>query len=96
MSVPSCLVFRYQNVKFTGSPVYSEPYFFAASSRADNFVVLLDSVSEVLRFEKTLIEAPPDTLSNGVDSDYVEGVGKLNDGKRMILILDISKILTLC
>ncbi|MBM7686256.1 chemotaxis protein CheW [Defluviitalea raffinosedens] len=58
--------------------------------------IVVDSVSEVLRFEKTLIEAPPDTLSNGVDSDYVEGVGKLNDGKRMILILDISKILTLC
>ncbi|MBM7686247.1 chemotaxis protein CheW [Defluviitalea raffinosedens] len=56
--------------------------------------IVVDSVSEVLRFEKTLIEAPPDTLSNGVDSDYVEGVGKLNNGKRMILILDINKVLS--
>jgi len=58
--------------------------------------IVVDSVSEVLRFEKTLIEAPPDTLSNGIDSDYVEGVGKLEDGKRMILILDISKVLSFC
>jgi len=58
--------------------------------------IIVDSVSEVLRFEKTLIEAPPDSLSSGVDSDYVEGVGKLNGGKRMILILDISKILSFC
>jgi len=56
--------------------------------------IMVDSVSEVLRFEKTLIEAPPDILSNGVDSDYIESVGKLNGGKRMILILDISKILS--
>jgi purine-binding chemotaxis protein CheW len=56
--------------------------------------IVVDSVSEVLRFEKTLIEAPPDILSSGIDSDYVEGVGKLDSGKRMILILDISKILS--
>jgi len=54
----------------------------------------VDSVSEVIRFEKNLIETPPDILSSGIDSDYVEGVGKLDDGKRMILILDISKVLT--
>lgn len=56
--------------------------------------IVVDSVSEVLRFEKTLIEAPPEILSSGVDSDYVEGVAKLDGGKRMILILDISKVLS--
>jgi len=56
--------------------------------------IVVDSVSEVLRFEKTLIEEPPDVLSNGIDSDYVEGVGKLEGGKRMILILDIGKVLS--
>ncbi len=55
--------------------------------------IIVDSVSEVLRFEKSLIEAPPDILSSGIDSDYVEGVGKLDGGKRMVLILDISKVL---
>lgn len=56
--------------------------------------IVVDSVSEVLRFERSLIEPPPDILSNGVDSDYVEGVGKLNDGKRMILILNLEKVLS--
>lgn len=58
--------------------------------------IIVDSVSEVLRFEKTLIEPPPDILSSGIDSDYVEGVAKLNNGKRMILILDINKVLGYC
>jgi len=58
--------------------------------------IVADAVSEVLRFEKTLIEPPPDVLSNGIDSDYVGGVGKLDGGKRMILILDISKVMSFC
>ncbi|MBC7961027.1 MAG: chemotaxis protein CheW [Vallitaleaceae bacterium] len=56
--------------------------------------IIVDSVSEVLRFEKSSIEAPPKILSSGIDNDYVEGVGKLSDGKRIILILDISKVLS--
>ncbi len=56
--------------------------------------IVVDSVSEVLRFEKTMIEPPPDILSSGIDSDYVEGVGKIGGGKRMILILDIGKVLS--
>lgn len=56
--------------------------------------IVVDSVSEVLKFEKRLIEATPDVLNSGVDSDFVEGIGKLDDGKRMILILDISKVLS--
>jgi len=55
--------------------------------------IVVDSVSEVLRFEKTLIEAPPESLSSGVDTDFVEGVAKLDGGKRMILILEIGKVL---
>lgn len=55
--------------------------------------IVVDAVSEVLRFDKALIEPPPDILSNGIESEYVEGVGKLNDGKRMILILSLDKVL---
>lgn len=55
--------------------------------------IVVDAVSEVLRFERALIELPPDILSNGVESDYVEGVGKLDDGNRMILILNLDKVL---
>jgi purine-binding chemotaxis protein CheW len=55
--------------------------------------IIVDSVSEVLNIDKRQIEAAPDILSSGVDSDYVEGVGKLDAGKRMIMILDLYKIL---
>ncbi len=55
--------------------------------------IMVDSVSEVLRFEKALIESPPELLSNGIDSSYIEGVGKLDDGKRMVLILRLDKVL---
>lgn len=55
--------------------------------------IIVDSVSEVLRFEKALIESPPELLNNGIDSSYVEGVGKLDDGKRMVLILRLDKVL---
>ncbi|ALS22398.1 chemotaxis protein CheW [Paenibacillus naphthalenovorans] len=55
--------------------------------------IIVDSVSEVLRFEKALIESPPELFSNGIDSSYVEGVGKLDDGKRMVLILRLDKVL---
>jgi len=56
--------------------------------------IVVDSVSEVLGVEKNLIEAPPETLSNGLDTDFVEGVAKLDGGRRMILILNISKVLS--
>jgi Chemotaxis signal transduction protein len=55
--------------------------------------MIVDSVSEVLRFEKALIEPPPELLKSGIDSSYVEGVGKLDDGKRIVLILRLDKVL---
>jgi len=56
--------------------------------------IVVDSVSEVLSLEKNLIEAPPEILKNGIERGYVEGVAKLNGGKRMILTLDIEKIVS--
>lgn len=53
--------------------------------------IIVDSVTEVINLEKRLIEPTPDILSSGIDSDYIEGVAKLN--KRMIMILDLCKIL---
>lgn len=55
--------------------------------------IMVDSVSEVLRFEKSRIEPPPEILTHGIDSSYVEGVGKLDNEKRMVLILNLNRIL---
>jgi len=59
--------------------------------------MVVDSVSEVLRISTKEIEPVPDLVvesdGGGIDSDYVKGVGKLGDGKLLIL-LDLEKVLT--
>lgn len=50
---------------------------------------IVDSVSEVLRLPQSVVEPPPSIVS-GVESDYVEGVGKLDH--RLLILLDLKKI----
>ncbi|MBE9537396.1 MAG: chemotaxis protein CheW [Proteobacteria bacterium] len=59
----------------------------------DNKVVglVVDGVSEVLRLPASTIEPPPPMLA-GIDSDYISGVGKLDD--RLLIMLDISRVLS--
>lgn len=52
--------------------------------------LIVNSVTEVLRIPKTDIEPPPPVTT--IEADFIEGVGKLDD--RLIIILDIDKILT--
>lgn len=53
--------------------------------------ILVDAVSEVLRIPSSTIEPPPNVVT-GVDADYIQGVGKLQD--RLLILLDLNKILT--
>jgi len=53
--------------------------------------LIVDSVSEVLRIDSNTIQPPPPLIA-GLDSDYIKGVGKLDD--RLIILLDIDKIFT--
>ncbi|KZL92340.1 chemotaxis protein CheW [Clostridium magnum] len=55
--------------------------------------IIVDSVTEVLRFGKKLIELPPDILCDDIDKKYIEGIGKLSDGNRMIVILNLNKVI---
>jgi len=52
---------------------------------------VVDSVSEVLRIPRDTIEPPPSIIGN-VESDFVEGVGKLQD--RLLILLELKKIFT--
>jgi len=54
---------------------------------------IVDSVTEVLRIRKSQIELMPDSISGDVDSSFVEGIGKLNDGKRIIILVNPDAIL---
>lgn len=52
--------------------------------------LIVDSVSEVLRISSDTIEPPP-LVTTGTGSEYIMGIGKLED--RLIIVLDIEKLL---
>ncbi len=54
--------------------------------------MVVDSVSEVLRLPVEQIEDAPEMLT-GVDTEYIRGVGKIED--RLIILLDLARIISL-
>ncbi len=52
---------------------------------------VVDSVSEVLRIPASTVEPPPPVVA-GLDSDYISGVGKLQD--KLLILLDLDKLLS--
>ncbi len=52
---------------------------------------IVDAVSEVLRLPANTIEPTPSIIADE-KSEYIKGVGKLED--RLLMLLDIDKILT--
>ncbi len=53
--------------------------------------IIVDSVSEVLRISPDTVEPPPAMAGGGAESDYIKGIGKLQD--RLLILLDIDKLL---
>lgn len=53
--------------------------------------LIVDSVTEVLRLSTNTVEPPPDIVG-GVDSEYIDGVGKLDN--RLVILLNLDKVLT--
>ncbi|MFO8031035.1 MAG: chemotaxis protein CheW [Desulfohalobiaceae bacterium] len=53
--------------------------------------LIVDEVSEVLRIPEDTVEPPPPIVA-GIESDYIKGVGKLED--RLLILLDLNKILS--
>ena len=54
--------------------------------------MIVDSVSHVVRLARDQIEPPP-PLVGGVSGEFIRGVGKL--GERLIVLLNINRILTI-
>ena len=52
---------------------------------------VVDSVSEVLRIPENTVEPPPPVVS-GLESEYISGVGKLED--RLLIMLDLDRLLS--
>jgi chemotaxis signal transduction protein len=53
--------------------------------------LLVDSVREVIRQPRADI-APPVTTADSIDQQYVQGIGKVRGGSRMILFLDVARV----
>jgi purine-binding chemotaxis protein CheW len=53
--------------------------------------MVVDSVSEVLRLPTEQIEDAPEMIT-GVDTEYIRGVGKIED--RLIILLDLARIIS--
>lgn len=51
---------------------------------------VVDAVSEVLRIPANSVQPPPPVVA-GMDSDYIDGVGKLED--RLLILLDLDSLL---
>jgi len=56
--------------------------------------IIVDSVSEVMRLPKSNIEPAPAIVAAGCGQEFVEGVGKINQGERMLLLLRADKLLS--
>ncbi len=56
--------------------------------------LVVDSVREVLNLAKKDIAPPPDAIGSGIDQQFISGIGKVDSGKRMIVLLDVEKILS--
>ncbi len=59
----------------------------------NNMIVgfVVDSVSEVLRIPASTVEPPPPVVA-GLESEYISGVGKLED--RLLILLDLDSLLS--
>jgi purine-binding chemotaxis protein CheW len=55
---------------------------------------VVDSVREVLNLAKKDIAPPPTSIGAGIDQQFISGIGKVDSGKRMIVLLDVEKILS--
>lgn len=55
--------------------------------------LIVDSVSDVIRIAKSVIEQPPEILSTNVETKFISGVCNLDKENRFIMVLDANKLL---
>src|SRR4030066_319483 len=53
---------------------------------------IVDSVREVIRLQQSSVEPAPSVIANKIGTEYVRGVGKMED--RLLILLDLDKILS--
>ena len=56
--------------------------------------LIVDSVSEVIRISRKLIEPPPEIISSKIETEFIDGIANLAKQGRFIIILNVDKILS--
>ena len=56
--------------------------------------LIVDRVNEVLRLPKNRIEDAPEIIASDIDSQFIEAVGKLKDNEKVVMILNVDKVLS--
>ena len=54
--------------------------------------MIVDAVSEVLTIQDQMVEPPP-SITASIDSAFIKGIAKI--GERLVILLDLAKILSL-
>ena len=56
--------------------------------------LIVDAMREVMRMSHSLVEPPP-SVCKGVDSQFLDGVVKMDDGRRLVLMLDLQEVVAI-
>lgn len=76
------------------SDSYNESKFIVVEYGNKKIGILIDSVSEVLRFSTAYLEEAPRVFKGNDQDSCIDKIAKLNDGKRIILMLNLSTLLS--
>lgn len=84
-----------QETQSCGSPTEEAAYYKILVTTVRDTVVglLVDNVTEVARIPRSLIEDAPALILSNTDVSYLEGVAKLDNGARIILLLNVDDIM---
>lgn len=71
-----------------------EGYIILAEINENVFGIIVDNVSEILRIAGEDIRKPPAAMASRIHKGYIRGIGILGEGKRLLIILELAKILS--
>ncbi|NWH05167.1 chemotaxis protein CheW [Desulfobacter latus] len=60
-------------------------------NKGQQISLIVDRVREVMRMDHSLIEPPP-AVCKGVDKEFLNGVVKVDEGKRLVLMLNLDEV----
>lgn len=63
-----------------------------ADIKGETVGIIVDSVSDVLTLSEDEIEQPPKMLASKVDTKFIKGIAKINNGERLLIMLDLEKL----